>query len=142
MRRAAAYALTARDDPGGSRLAAAYALTVVVLVLGWLMLGCGATSREKTISSTLIAANASRDAFVAYDGQHQQLLIDESKTKPEAVAKLAEYRVEQAKVESLFGGVYRAVALAAVLDADQSLSGLLSAAGLLRDELKALGVLP
>ena len=114
---------------------------ILLMVLAVQSARCAASTREKVLNATLVSVDAARSSFVAYELVHQKAIVAESPDAITASNKLGEWRKEQSKVESLFAGVYRGIAAAAVLNDDASLAGLLKAAGLLQDELKDLGVL-
>ncbi len=111
------------------------------VILVWLVAGCGASAREKTIHATLTATDAASVAFVAFDAHQQHVVVTEAKDEASGKVALAEWRKKREHVVSTFEGTYRAIATAAVLNDDHSFAGLLQAAIILKDELHALGVL-
>src|SRR6185369_12120502 len=95
-------------------------------------MGCGASQRETTIRSALIAADSARDGFLAYDRAHELGLTAHcdpaAETKDQCAAKvaasgaaLAAYQAKRAKLDPLFALVYRAIAAAWIANNDQSL---------------------
>jgi hypothetical protein len=114
-------------------------LMIVAATLVLTSAGCGASARTKVLQTTLTVTNAARDAYVSWDAAHQREIVDAAKTLDESKAKLAEYRATQAKVVTLFEGVYRAIAVATLLKDDPtSLANLAAASGLLMVELHSL----
>jgi hypothetical protein len=115
------------------------ATATLLVVIAAAALGCGASARTKVLTTTLVATNAARDGFRAWEVPHMKQLVDEAKTKAESDAKLAAFRVEQAKVVELFEAVYQAISIATLLKDDPtSLAKLATAAGLLMTELHTL----
>jgi len=103
-------------------------------------MGCGASQRETTIRSALIAADSARDGFLAYDRAHELGLTAHCdpavETKDQCAAKvaasgaaLASYQAQRAKLDPLFALVYRAIAAAWIADDDQSLASMQAALG-------------
>lgn len=117
------------------------AVVATGFVIAWLLLGCGTTAREKTISTTLTAIKAADAAFRAWDAQHQHIIVIEAKDEPSGRAALDAYRTKQLEIERLFTATYAATATAATVENDQTLQGLIAAALLLSKQLHALGVL-
>lgn len=112
------------------------ALAIAVLVA---ITACGASAREKTLHATLLATDASRDAFIAYDERKQLDISHNAPTEVEGIAQLNSYHAKRDHVEAAFQGFYRAVAIATVLQHDgKSIAGVLAAYKILSDELKAL----
>jgi hypothetical protein len=105
-----------------------------------LCLACTASAREKAIASTLATTDAARVAFVTFDANYQQGLLAKATDKPTLDKQLADYRGKQAKVEAAFALAYRAIAAAATVNSDASLSGMVSAALILSQSLHDLGV--
>ena len=112
-----------------------------MLLVAFALFACGASAREKTISTALATTDAARAAFVAFDATHQTAIVTKAPDDATGKAQLAAYRATQAKIVLGFVTVYRAIAIAATANNDQSLAGLLSVAGVLESELRDLGVL-
>lgn len=105
---------------------------------------CGPNKRAQSIQTTLIAVNAARDGFVAWDRQHQSNIVDTAAarqaTRDEVVRELDAYHIKRAKVTASFEIAYRALAIAATQSDEASLRAALAKAGELRDALLGLGV--
>lgn len=109
---------------------------VVTLAFVVTLVACGASAREKTVHAALVATNAARDAFVAYDAERQHQIIEDATSGPSGAAALAAYRTKRSKIVLLFEGMYRAISVAAVLTDDPAnLDMLAKAAGQLRTAL-------
>jgi hypothetical protein len=120
------------------RRAAGYALGAIFLA--WVMLGCGAPAREKTISATLTATQAAAVAFVSFDGRHQLDIVAEASSKPEGQAALLGWHVQRDKVQQALVATFETIAAAATINDEQSVAAMLKAAAQLRQALDALGV--
>jgi hypothetical protein len=77
------------------------------------LIACSASQRADTLRGTLIAVNAARDGFVAWDRQHQNQLVGKANSQQEAEQWLDDYRAKRTPVINTFEVVYRALALAA-----------------------------
>lgn len=106
------------------------------------LIACGASTRQKTITTTLHALDTAEAAFVDFDGKHQLELVSASTSLADGQAKLASYRKDRDKVGQTIVFAYRAVAAAAQLDDDPSVSSMIQAAALVAQELATLGVKP
>lgn len=115
-------------------------LLTVLLVATGLVIGCGPTTRQKLVSAGLVTADTTCRAFQAYSLLHEKAIVTKDADEATAKADLAKWRSQGDKVLSACDGAYRAVAVAATLDDDQSLASLAAAAKILADELRALGV--
>lgn len=122
-------------------LRTAVACVAAGVVLAWLVAGCGASQRERTIRDTFAATDAAAAGFVAFDGRHQHDLVVAAKSEPEGKAALEMWRVNQLRAEMAIAAVYRAIAVAATIEDDKSLEGMIQAALILSQELKAIGVI-
>jgi hypothetical protein len=106
---------------------------------------CGANAaatRQKTITTALVSVDASQAAFIAYDGQHQLDIVAAAKTREEAEKNLADYRAKRAKFNLVIKSAYAAIGVAAQVDNDHSVSGMVMAAAMVAQELATLGVTP
>lgn len=117
-------------------------LPVFALALAWSVAipGCGASARQKTISTTLAVTNAAADAFVKFDDEHQQAIVKLAGTREEGEKRLLEWRADQLTASRLFAVAYKAIATAATADDDPSQAKMIEAAADLAGELKRLGV--
>ncbi len=104
------------------------------------LLGCGASAREKTISATYAAAEAADVQLVAYEHDAEAGIVATAASLEQGSAALAASRARTDKVEHALDALWRAIAAAALIDDSRSLSTMLQAAVLLSDELHALGV--
>lgn len=112
--------------------------TLIAFVI--VLAACGATARERTLRTTLVAVNAARDGFVTYDATRQQSIVDGADTLEAGRAELVAYRKRREPIVEAFATSYRALAIAAVLHADPaSLANVLDAARRLLELLEALG---
>jgi V8-like Glu-specific endopeptidase len=111
----------------------------VALVLA-LLVACSASARQKTIATTFAATDVARATFVAFDEAHQKAIVAKATDRASAEKAFAEYYDTRQKVVDTFTVTYRAIAAAAVINTDQSLSAMLQAAVILSGALKALGV--
>lgn len=113
----------------------------LALIAMTLLAACGASAREKTIRATLTATDSARAAFIAYDSAQQDAIVAKAPDEATGKAQLAAYRAKRQELEHLFAATYQAIATAAVVNDDHSLSGLIQAALLLSQALKDVGVL-
>lgn len=119
------------------------ALLVVVALFATLLAvtsACSSSQRGKTIHATLVAVNAARDGFAAWDRQHQQDLVAAATFKDEARAAVDAYRARRELVVASFEVAYRAIAVAATQSDEISLTAALTRAGELYNALKQIGV--
>lgn len=112
-------------------------LRVPVLLLCLALVACGASQRERTIKGALVAVNAARDGFLAFDAEKQAAIVASAPSLEAGHQALADYRTARAKVETAFVAAYRAISLAATLK-DEPLAHLSSAAEQLRTALHDL----
>lgn len=105
------YAMRIRQQP----------TALLLLIVCAILTACGASSRERTIKTTLIGLNAARDGFVAWDGAHQQAIVAAAPARDVGAANLAIYRDARTPVVEAITTAYRVIAIAAVL-ADDSAS--------------------
>jgi hypothetical protein len=103
-----------------------------------MLLGCGASAREKTLRATFVTINAARDGFEAFDTQHQQQIVDDAKTLEEGKAAFAAYRHDRERVITAFVATYRVLTAAVLADDAASLEILLEAAKQLQQALDDL----
>lgn len=142
--------LAARFDAFGTQLeeiakrlggAAGVVLAFVLAgVVAAQLAACGPSAREKTISTTMTAVNAGAAGFVAFDAKHQAEIVNLAPDAEHGRQELAAWRVTQVEVETDLATAYRAVAVAAQLNDDQSLASMLQAAAVFQSALRAIGV--
>jgi hypothetical protein len=113
--------------------------TSAIVAFALAFTACGPSLREKTIHTTLVATNATREAFVTYD-EHKQLdIVEHAPTEAEGLAQLEAYKARRDRLVAAFEHLYRALAIAAVLNDDAtSLSNVIEAARILEAEIKAV----
>ncbi len=92
----------------------------------WLMLvfmvpSCSKATREKALDDTFTALNASRDAFLAWDRDHQDAIIQQATTLEDGQKKLAAYRKARDTVLAAGAVAYAALGLAQAGNDDPSL---------------------
>ena len=116
-------------------------MKALLLVLALVVGGCAASTREKSIATTLTAVDVAAQGLEAYDRPHELALLEESTSQEEFDHKLAAYHEKRERARSAIDGAYRAVAAAAALNNDPSLVSMLSAAALVQQELRDLGVI-
>jgi len=110
-----------------------------------LVMGCGASAREKTLRATFVTVNAARDGFTAFDVQHQQQIVADAKTLEAGAAALAAYRQDRERVLALFEGVYHVLAAATFTDDVKTVATLVELAENLQkalDDLKKAATPP
>lgn len=110
-------------------------------LLGFTQGGCGPSTRQKTLSTTLVSVNALRAGFLEFDERHQHTIVESAKSLEDGKAKLAVYRENREPVILAFETAYRMLALAS-LHKDSTLTELEAAVvGLVTalDQLKKLG---
>lgn len=91
------------------------AILLNLVILAMMLSGCGPTQRQKTIHAVLIATNAARDGFVVWDDRHQLAIVERAPSHAEGAEQLADYRREREPIVKGFVAVYRAIAIASVL---------------------------
>lgn len=99
----------------------------VALAMVVMLAACGASSRERTLRTTLAAVDASAAGFETWDEQHQKEIVDKATSAEEATAAIAVYRLRREQVIAAFEVAYRALA-AAALHGDNAVGPALDAA--------------
>lgn len=122
-------------------LAKLWGLALVAIVLACVV-SCGASAREKTIATTLAATKAATAGFVAYDAKHQLDLVAGAKDDNAAALALQDWRNKQAAIQKYILATYQAIAAAAVINDEASVSDMVTALAELAAQLKADGVVP
>lgn len=102
-----------------------HAVVFAALLVG---VSCNKNQRAKSIHATLVAVDAARDGFVAWDREHQQALVDKATSREEGVAALEQYRGRRQVVVDGFEVTYRALAVAATQTDEPSLKAALEQA--------------
>lgn len=105
------------------------AIGLVSFVLLVLLVGCGASAREKTIRTTYTGVVALHAAFTTWDLQHQRELTSGAQSVAEALARLDAYKAKRQLALDAFDATIHALAAAAILNDDpKSLPGAIAAA--------------
>lgn len=111
--------------------------------------GCGASQRTTTLKTALITVDTARDAFLAFDVAAQANLISGDQTAEAAIVsgatsaadgqtklaayraaratKLAAYHADRDKIATAFNSAYHAIAAAATVNDDASITGMQAA---------------
>lgn len=110
------------------------ALLAIAIVLA----GCGASQRETTIKTSLLAVQAADCAFVAYDRTHQDEIVASATSREDGVAKLAAYRAKREVARKAFVAAYTAIGVAATVNDDHTLAGMQLALKQVLDAVNAL----
>lgn len=105
-----------------------------------LVSACSKGQRQTTLHATVLAVNAARDGFLAWDRAHQDSIVQAATTREEAERKLAEYRKSQDKIRDGFTVAYETLAVAATQTDDASLSSAIRAVSDLMAAIQQLGV--
>jgi len=96
--------------------------SISILFLFSLAVACGPGARMKALNTSLVTLNTSRDAFVAWDNEHQQAIVKQAPSLEKGQETLAYYRGQREKVLLGFSAAYAAVAGAAInIDDPQAL---------------------
>lgn len=103
----------------------------LLVVLAFVVIGCGASSYKKSVRASLLVTDAAHDGFVAYDRERQAQIVEASTSLVQGQAELAAYREKRSRIVELFDGTYRAIAAAAVLEEKKNLDTLIRASQLL-----------
>jgi hypothetical protein len=105
-----------------SRQRQSLAAALVVLVAA----SCGGPdAKQKALRTSLLALNAARDGFVAWDKTHQDKIVADAESYDQGKAALEVYRTKREPVVHGFSAAYSALAAAAL---DPSLEMVVEAA--------------
>jgi hypothetical protein len=116
----------------------AMGIIAALLLMVSLPASCGVTQRQDTIHASVIAVDAARQGFVAWDLSHQQALADSATSRADAEAKLSAYRAIQTKIADGITLAYHALAIAATQTDDPSLAEALKDASTIVDDVQKL----
>ena len=108
-----------------------FVMCLMVLVAS----SCTPNKRTKTLHATLVAVNAARDGFTAWDREHQASLARTLPSREAIDQALDAYHAKRRPVVDSFEVAYRALAVAATQTDDMSLKTALDGA---RELLTAL----
>lgn len=89
---------------------------VALIVALFATMACGMSARQKAIDISYTTLKASQAAFVVWDADHQQSIVDHATSAEDGKAKLAAYREKQAKVMLSFSTAWSALAAASLYD--------------------------
>jgi len=93
-------------------------VVIVGSVLWLLLFGCGASARQRAVRDAFTGVNVARSAFVDWDANHQNVIIDscvaDGNEEAECQRRLDAYRTSRAPVVEAFTLAYRAIAAAAI----------------------------
>jgi hypothetical protein len=118
---------------------------LLVVLVGGMIIACGASVRQQTLKTMLAGATTAQAGFIAWNGEQLDHIAETAPSFEEGLAAIAEHEKTVSPVVKGFEVVYRTIAAAALLDEDQK--SLMSAVGAfeqLRLALKTLtkGALP
>jgi hypothetical protein len=113
---------------------------VKAALLCLVLVACGASARQTTITHTVQVLDVAETAFLEFDGRHQLDLVNAATSLADGQAKLTSYRKDRDEVAKALIAAYRLAAVAATVDNDTSVSGLVQAAAIVAQELVTLGV--
>jgi len=94
--------------------------------------------RMQVLRGTVVALNAAREGFTAWDNHHQTQIVDRSISRKDAQDKIDIYLDKRELIIKSFAVAYQAVAVAATQVDDLSLTAALAASQGLFDALHAL----
>lgn len=117
-------------------------LLMLLAVMCFVLIACGAAARQKSITASLIAVDSAQAAFLVYDGPHELDLAAQALNKDDYAEKVAAYRKQRAKFNLAMKAAYDAVRIAAQLDDDHSVAGMVAAVTSLAQAAATLGVTP
>lgn len=101
---------------------------LAIMIVGGTLQACSSNARKDTIHATFTTTNAARDAFAAWDKQHQAQIIATATSHEDGVAKLAAYHEKQAEVVDLFVKMYQSIAAAQLADDEKSITAMINLA--------------
>lgn len=121
-----------------SKLVFAYATALLIAAALVSLNACSKSVRTDTIHANIIAVDAARTGFAAWDRDHQHQLVETAASRDAGIMALASYRDKRATVVDAFVVAYQALATAATVSDDPSLIGALAAASRVIATVKAL----
>lgn len=107
-----------------------------------LLVACGASARERTMSTTFTTANVATAAFFAYESHHETDIVTKGPDRATVDKNLAEWKTKRVEVQKAIAAVYNAIDLAQKANDDASLAAMVAQALTLTKSLQDLGVLP
>lgn len=118
-------------------------LIVLSMIGAMLLFGCSASTRLKTLDSTMAALDSAEIGLMAFDQKHQNDIVndcDPKATKAECQAKLDAYRAKRKVVIDSLGAAYDLLKHAFEVDDDPSAATAIAAATAVAAQLKGLGL--
>lgn len=85
-----------------------------LLLVMVLLAGCGVSARQKAIDVSYTTLKAAQAAFVVWDADHQQSIVEHATSLEDGKVKLAAYREKQAKIMLSFSTAWSALAAASL----------------------------
>lgn len=117
-------------------LAGVWALVFVALAI----VGCASSTRQKTINATYVVAQTAAVAVNDFSAKHQEDILAAAPDDATAKAQLAAFRQKRALFDKSRAALFEAIAAAAALNNDPSLSAMVAAALTMQQALTDLGV--
>lgn len=110
-----------------------------------LHLGCGASARQKTLTSTLVGLDSAEIGIVTFNKDYEDKIIADCRddsTCTEAIghARLLAYRASRDQIVTALKAAYAMLGQAFVLDTDASMANVVAAAAVIATQLNALGI--
>jgi hypothetical protein len=112
--------------------------TIALITIVALVAACGPSARESTIKTTLTGVNVARAAFIAWDDEMQDRIVEQATSLEEGKAKLELHRKKRAELLGAFEASYYAMALAATNPNDLSVADVLATAAVLYRTYKSI----
>lgn len=106
-------------------------ILVLALIFGVVLLGgsgCTKNGRTDTIKASLAIATVTVSTFHTYEKQHELDIVKSAASRADADAKLLEFYTKRAKFNTALNDLLTAIATASVLNDDQSLAAIATAA--------------
>jgi hypothetical protein len=88
----------------------------IALLFIVLLAACGASAREKALTSSLTALDVAADTVVEVSNKRQEQIVETATSRDEAHAKVDAFRAERAPVIEDIARAYKAIATAALGD--------------------------
>lgn len=105
------------------RITTASAAILFLLIVGFAQQGCaGHPTRQDTIKTMIVAMDATRDGFAAWDRTTQEQIATTALSRQEALDKLDKHDELVRKVAGAITVAYRALAVAASQDDESTLT--------------------
>ena len=121
-----------------------FVATLLTFAVGLMLLqlvACGASQRQTALKTAIVGVDAAAAAFITWDEQYQDKIVDEATDKQTGAAQLALYRANRERVYAAFVVAYRAIATAST-DDKVSLASAVANVQALYDAIIALRAAP